>query len=284
MRNRIVLAVLMFVFCMFMPRTAAAWNCKVPGQIRVQVPTGTVGHGNGDGDGEVVVDSGLTFICEALPTPNGNPQTQTQNQTATGGLSNSNSTSVANSNSASGVTNSGNSSNQNSNTANAVGGQGGKSSAKATGGNQSQSATAASTGGNNSNNTNIAAPNLPVTSAYAPSSLPSAPCIKGFGVGVQSPSAGISIGGGKVDTGCDERELARSYALLGSKIAACKILVANERSQKAGVTLEDCMGPVALAPAAQVDLFGAIGTPTPSTPTTEESLGDYARRITKGQQ
>src|SRR5208337_46835 len=52
---------------------------------------------------------------------------------------------------------------------------------------------------------------------------------------------GISIGAGKIDEGCDQREIARSYGLLGSKLAACKVMVSNKRSRKAGVTLDDCM-------------------------------------------
>ena len=51
--------------------SAFGWTCNVPGQIRVQVPTGTVGNGVGDGSGQVVVDNGLTFECETLPTASG---------------------------------------------------------------------------------------------------------------------------------------------------------------------------------------------------------------------
>ena len=80
---------------------ALAWNCTTPGQVRVQVPTGTTGSGTGDGSGQVVVDSGLTFICETLPvattTPpsatNNNTSNSTSSSTATGGNSSSSSTS-----------------------------------------------------------------------------------------------------------------------------------------------------------------------------------------------
>jgi hypothetical protein len=54
-------------------------------------------------------------------------------------------------------------------------------------------------------------------------------------------AVGTSLSGGKIDEGCDIRETARSYALLGSRLAACKLLLTNKRSQKAGVTLDDCM-------------------------------------------
>ena len=221
----------------FSASPAFAWNCTTPVQVRVQVPTGTLGNGTGDGSGQVVVDNGLTFICESLPTAGAS---------ATGGQGGTSSS-----------------------TSNAAGGT---SSSTQT---QSSTATAASSGGNNSNNTNVAAPQIPVSSAYAPTSLPSAPCLKGFGIGVQSQAAGVSFGGSKVDAGCDERELARSYALLGSRLAACKILITSERSQKAGVTIDDCLGPVpvaavpaaVLAPAA---MYGGEAMP--------ESLGDIARR------
>ena len=67
-----------------------AWNCTTPGQVRVQVPAGTIGNGTGDGNGQVVVDNGLTFVCEAIPTVGG--------PSATGGSSSSTSASNSNSN------------------------------------------------------------------------------------------------------------------------------------------------------------------------------------------
>lgn len=240
MRNRIVFFAVMFALFIFMPRTAAAWNCTVPGQIRIQVPAGTLGNGPGDGNGQVDTVEGITFECEALPTA-GSPSSSSSSSSAnaTGGQ----------------------------------GGQGGSASSSATGGTQSSTTSA-----NGSNSLNIAASSA---SAYAPTSLPSAPCVKSFGVGVQSQAAGISFGGNKIDTGCDERELARSYALLGAKTAACKILVSNEKSQKAGVTMTDCMGPVAPAVAS---IQGAIVAQADTVVTApEESLGAYARRVVKVQ-
>lgn len=252
MRNKLIFAFLMFAIFIFMPRTASAWNCPA-GQIRQQAPAGTP-----TSTPYYDVVEGIAFICVPTPTPGGSSSTQTQSQTATGTANSTN----TNNNSAAGGQ--GGTSSSSATGGMATGGQGGSSSSSATGGKQSQSSNASANGSNNSTSvTNVAAPVIPVASAYAPTSLPSAPCIKGYGVGVQSPSAGISFGGGKVDVGCDERELARSYALLGSKIAACKVLIANERSQKAGVTLEDCMGPVEQVP-------------------TAESLGEYARRVGKG--
>lgn len=55
MKKYLAIALLMFA-CNGL---AMAWDCKVPGQVRVQVPTGTIGNGVGDGDGQVVVDSGF---------------------------------------------------------------------------------------------------------------------------------------------------------------------------------------------------------------------------------
>ena len=88
---------------------------------------------------------------------------------------------------------------------------------------------------------NIEAPKIPVASAYAPTTLPSAPCVKGFGAGIQTMPIGGSLGGSKVDAGCDIREDARSFFLAGSRIAGCKMLVSSKRAQKAGVTLQDCL-------------------------------------------
>jgi hypothetical protein len=53
---------------------------------------------------------------------------------------------------------------------------------------------------------------------------------------------GGAFGGGKVDSGCDDRELARAFS--GPQtIASCKILITTKKAKKAGVTMEDCMGP-----------------------------------------
>src|SRR5580698_925037 len=69
---------------------AFAWNCT-GNDIRVQVPTGTLGTGTGDAPGNVVVDNGLTFQCQP-PTPaptagntNTNTNSNTNNNTSTSG-------------------------------------------------------------------------------------------------------------------------------------------------------------------------------------------------------
>jgi ABC-type Fe3+-hydroxamate transport system substrate-binding protein len=58
---------------------------------------------------------------------------------------------------------------------------------------------------------------------------------------------GISGGFGKIDEGCDIRETARSFSGI-SKLAQCKLLVNEKQSKKAGITLEDCMGPPIVVP------------------------------------
>lgn len=115
--------------------------------------------------------------------------------------------------------------------------QGQQQSQTATGGNAT-----AQGGGNGSNNTTVTteAPKIPVSSAFA-TAYPTSPCIKGYGAGVQTMAAGVSLSGGKVDENCAALETARSYALIGSKLAACKIITSTKASKKAGVTLADCM-------------------------------------------
>jgi hypothetical protein len=233
MKKFLAVAVVMFASC----GMSMAWNCSVAGEGRVQVPASYTGNGTGDGNNQVVSQGGLNFACLPdpipMPTPTaGNTNTNTNNSTSTSG-STSNSTSTA------------------------TGGN-----ATATGGNstsnqkqgQSQSSNNQSAGGSVSNvgNSveNIAAPKIPVASAYAPTTLPSAPCIKGFGAGIQTMPVGGSIGGSKVDAGCDIREDARSFFLAGSRLAGCKMLVSSKRAQKAGVTLQDCLTtPIVAAPA-----------------------------------
>lgn len=109
----------------------------------------------------------------------------------------------------------------------------------ATGGNATGGSASATGGGNGSNNntseTKVAA------SAIAPPVLPTVPCFKGAGGAVQAGMIGGSFGGGKVDQGCDDRELARSFS--GPQtVASCKILIATKKAKKAGITLEDCLG------------------------------------------
>lgn len=149
------------------------------------------------------------------------------------------------------VKDSGNSSNVNTATANGgAGGQGGaggsaqqSQSNKSVNNNASSASNQANGNGSNSNNTtnNIAAPKIPVPTAYAPATIPTSPCFKGFGGGAQMAQAGISFGGGKVDPNCAILETARSFDMVNERLAACKVKISNKYAKKAGVTLEDCM-------------------------------------------
>ena len=225
---------------------AFAWNCTTAGQVRVQVPAGTVGNGTGDGSGQVVVDNGLTFICEALPTntlapainnTNSNLNTNTSVNTNTNANTNTNSNSNTNNNTLS--QQQGQRQNQNQSQGQTQTANGG-------------SATAANNGnGSNNNTTNVAAPKIPVSSAAQITLLPSAPCVKNYGGSAQTAPFGVSLGGGKIDEGCDIRETARSFSGI-SKLAQCKLLVNEKESKKAGVTLADCMGALEMVVAPSV--------------------------------
>jgi hypothetical protein len=252
---RAVIARLVVIAALFacMGTTSYAWDCTTPGQIRVQVPTGTIGNGHGDGGGQVDIVEGITFECMAPPTsaPSTSTQSQTQNQTqsqtssnqntntakATGGSATSNSSATGGS-----VNNSGNSTNQirNTNVNVAQGGQGGSVSNS---GNSKQTQTANATATGNGDNSNNYTENVPrqVSSAYAPTILPTTPCFKGYSAGGQGAAFGVSFGGGKIDENCARLEVARSFAGAGNRLAYCKTMLTNKYVQQAGITLADCM-------------------------------------------
>ena len=137
----------------------------------------------------------------------------------------------------------------------------------ATGGDANSNSTSAATNnGNGSNNTttNVAAPKIPVNTAYAPSAFPTVPCFKGYGGGVQVAQAGVSFGGGKIDGNCAILETARSFGVAGSWLAYCKVMLTDKYVKAAGVTLQDCLDryvptvpePVAvIPPAPQVSIL-----------------------------
>ena len=260
MKKTMVLAVLMFGCSM----SALAWNCTAPNQVRVQVPTGTVGNGTGDGSGQVVVDSGLTFICEVLPTATTAPPSSTSTatsgstsgatSTATGGnttATNTNKNTLTNNNTVSNTLSQTQKQQQQQSQSNA-----------STNSNQSAGGSVSNVG---NSVTTVEAPKIPVASAYAPTSLPSAPCVKGFGGGVQTMAVGGSFGGSKIDAGCDAREFARSFALLGARVPACKMLVQTKQARKAGITMEECLAttpaPIVQAP---VVIAPPVAQPAPS--------------------
>ncbi len=264
--------------------SAFGWNCTTPGQVRVQVPTGTVGAGTGDGSGQVVVDDGLTFICEALPTGSATSTTNTNNNTNSNANTNSNTLSSVVNNAVSQGQKQAQKQQQNqSQTA-----TGGNATSSATGGNANATAQDNGNGnGNGSNNTttNVAASKIPVASAMASTLLPSAPCTKNYGASAQTMPFGASIGGGKIDEGCDIRETARSFSGI-SKLAQCKLLINEKQSKKAGVTLVDCMGvpevppaPIVVAPTPQTLVIPAPIVSVPTVVSRVEAFQGYFTRV-----
>ena len=127
---------------------------------------------------------------------------------------------------------------------------------------QGQETTSTMTGGNTSVNENVAAPKIPVSTAYAPTAIPTAPCVKGYGAGAQTAPFGISFGGDKVDKNCQALETARYFAEYGSRLAACKVLISTDAAKKAGVTLEDCVG----TPTPVVEVTTEVIPPAPELP------------------
>ncbi len=100
----------------------------------------------------------------------------------------------------------------------------------------------------NNNTETYNAAKIPVNTAYAPTSIPTSPCLKGYSGGAQAKDFGFSLGGDKVDAGCDARETARTYMLMDARKAACKVMVYSKKNQKLAarhpeqaVTMEDCM-------------------------------------------
>ena len=217
------------LFALVLSVPAFAWNCTTPGQIRVQVPTGTVGNGTGDGSGQVVVDSGLTFECETLPTTSTTPTT-------------SNSTSTANSNATGGNASStatgGNVKNTNTLTNTHGQKQGQTQSNSSVNSNQSSSGSVSDVG---NSQTTVEAPKIPVNTAVAPPVFSTTNCFKGFSAGGQTAVGGLSFGGGGIDKNCAAERVAQDYFAMGNRLAACKVITSTKASKDAGVTLADCM-------------------------------------------
>ena len=237
-----VIAAVVLAMAVFCSPAAKAWDCTQPGQIRVQVPSGTVGTGTGDGPGQVVTVEGITFQCQTPPTPPTTPSNPGSTSASTSNSS-SNSTSGASSSS---TANGGN--------ATAAGGNqkqgqqqtatGGSVSGSGNSTNSNTSTSSASNNGNGANNstysnvTDVAASKIPVASSAPVTILPANPCFKGFGGGIQTMAFGGSFGGGKIDGNCAILEASR---LAPNIIARCKVYISNKYVKAAGVTLEDCL-------------------------------------------
>ena len=221
------------LFALVLSVPAFAWNCTAPGQIRVQVPTGTVGNGTGDGSGQVVVDSGLTFECETLPTTSTTPTTSNSTSTATS-AANSNATGGNASSTATG----GNVKNTNTLTNTQGQKQGQTQSNSSVNSNQSSGGSVSDVG---NSQTTVEAPKIPVNTAVAPPVFSTTNCFKGFSAGGQTAVGGLSFGGGGIDKNCAAERVAQDYFAMGNRLAACKVITSTKASKDAGVTLADCM-------------------------------------------
>ena len=231
-----------------------AWNCSNPLAERVVVPSSTSGT-YGDGNGQLATYQGQLYECEVVPTatnaPPGAVNTNTNNATSA-----SNSTSTATGGNASSTATGGNaSSNQT---------QGQKQGQSQSSNNNNQSAGGSVSNVGNSV-TNVAAPDIPVNSAYAPPVFSSVNCFKGFSAGAQTPLIGGSFGGGGIDKNCAAERAAQDYLASGNRLAFCKVMVTTKQSKDAGVTLADCMNvpaprPMVVAP--------PVAAPAPSITVT----------------
>lgn len=244
-----------------------AWDCTTKGQIRVQVPAGTKGNGPGNGDGQVDTVEGITFQCQNSPSTPPAPKNASVTNTNQNTNNNSNSNTNSNNNSAKST------SSATGGNASATGGsatqgqkQGQSQSANNT---QSQSATANNAGNNStysSNSvTNVAAPKIPVETAYAPSIAPTVPCFKGFGGGIQTAPVGLSFGGGKIDENCAILEASRQAPSLRAR---CLVYISNKYVRDAGVTLADCLASSVTEQVVPVPVAQITPQPEPAPPVT----------------
>lgn len=244
--------------------SAFAWNCTQPGQVRVQVPTGTIGNGVGDGPGQVVVDNGLTFQCQTLPSAVPTPPTATSTSTS-GSTSGASATGgTATSGSTSGVTNSGNSTNTNtlSNKQNQTQNQTQTNQSS----NKNDNASSATNSGNNSAYSSSDVTNIKPESASAltPTLIPTAPCLGSIGGAAQSIPGGFSFGASRVDKGCDSRQAALLFAVsLHNPDAAARIMCSTRAAKAAKLTLEQCL--VSVAPAIIAPVVAPAPAPAPIT-------------------
>jgi hypothetical protein len=225
-----VRACLFVVVAMLLSGSSAfAWNCSDPLASRVDVGATKPGTGAGDGDGQWYRGSDAKnptdyYVCE-VPQP---PTTGVKNKSKSTSTSNSAAT-VGPVSSYSGVSNSGNSFNMLTYAASQ---------------NQTQSSTNTNTAtnlGNNSSQSTTFEQVHQTASAIAPETFPTSPCFKTISGAGQGGSFGLSFGAGKIDEGCDARETARLLASIGSKTAACKLIVSTKAAKNANVTLADCL-------------------------------------------
>lgn len=82
--------------------------------------------------------------------------------------------------------------------------------------------------------------------AYAPTIF-NGDCQKSLSGGASSPLAAISLGGSRTDKDCQALRLAQAFVTLNNLTAAAKVLCSTDASKRAKLTLEDCMGFVAIS-------------------------------------
>jgi len=228
------------IFALACCSPAFGWNCT-GNNIRVQVPTGTLGTGTGDAPGNVVVDNGLTFECEPpIPTTSTLPPTTSTAPTTSN--STSTATSAANSNATGGNASStatgGSVKNTNTLTNTQGQKQGQTQSNSSVNSNQSSGGSVSDVG---NSQTTVEAPKIPVNTAVAPPVFSTTNCFKGFSAGGQTAVGGLSFGGGGIDKNCAAERVAQDYFAMGNRLAACKVITSTKASKDAGVTLADCM-------------------------------------------
>lgn len=83
-----------------------------------------------------------------------------------------------------------------------------------------------------SDSTVYKAPDIPVSSAYAPPSFPTAPCRIALSAGLSLMNVGGSFGGSTLDTQCDLRASAQAFAAVGDIESAEYLLCSLEASKK----------------------------------------------------
>ena len=259
------IAQFLFVLVMF-SLPAFAWNCTTPGQIRIQVPTGTVGNGVGDGNGQVVVDNGLTFQCQAPPTAPTTTPTSSSSTSSASANSGSNSSSSA-SGGAGGAGGKGGSSNigpitntlANTNTLSQSQSQKQQQTSSQT---TAANSSAAGAGANSNNTTNVSNAQRSTPGAYAPPILASN-CQGSITAGASSPAAAIAFGGSHADKNCQALAVAAAFNVLSNPTAAAKILCNTKAAKDAHLTLDDCLAIVVPQPVVQAEAPPAPPTASP---------------------
>ena len=76
------------------------------------------------------------------------------------------------------------------------------------------------------------APDIPVSSAYAPPAFPTSPCRIALSAGLSLMNIGGSFGGSTLDTQCDLRASAQAFAAIGDVESAEYLLCSLEASKK----------------------------------------------------